>query len=53
MWSAYAQAAASRSVLPKKESREELVARVRDEQAGQAARLESLKQATPHHLLCC
>ena len=46
------QAPASRSV---KESREELVARLREEQADQAARLVSLKQATSHssdqHLL--
>lgn len=39
------QAPASRSV---KESRDELVARLREEQADQAARLESLKQAISH-----
>ena len=41
----YVQAPASRSV---RESREELVARLREEHADQAARLESLKQVTSH-----
>ena len=38
------QAAASRFATPAKESRDKLVARLRDEQANQAARLETLKQ---------
>lgn len=43
LWSVRIQATASKIV---KESREELVARLHVEQAGQAARLESLKQAS-------
>jgi hypothetical protein len=38
------QAAALRFATPAKESRDKLVARLRDEQASQAARLEALKQ---------
>ena len=38
------QAAALRFATPAKESRDNLVARLRDEQASQAARLEALKQ---------
>lgn len=43
LWSVCVQATASKTV---KESREELVARLHIEQAGHAARLESLKQAS-------
>ena len=48
------QAAALKFATPAKESRDKLVARLRNEQASQAARLEALKQVPgwlPGHCL--
>ena len=52
------QAVASRAAVSVKESRDELVTRLREEQAGQAAHLESLRQArwsftSENYLLTC
>lgn len=53
------QAVASRAAVSAKESRDELVTRLREEQAGQAAHLESLRQAIQPTdsattlLICC